>query len=222
MPTRTKRTPRRSSRQASPAPADKRALIINAAREVFLRHGFAATPTDVIQEAAGVSKSTMYAHFPSKDALFVAVIEEACAGFLSSVRQVELTEADVSTDLRSLADAYLHVVLATDALSLFRVVIAEAPRFPNLARRFYLAGPGEMNEIVARHLDRAAIRGEIDFSAIGRDAAAILFVNLVRSEAMMQCLTHPDSVPSAAQKDHWASLAVTTFLRAFGTQRDRR
>jgi AcrR family transcriptional regulator len=189
---------------------------------MFLKHGFAATPTDVIQEAAGVSKSTMYAHFPSKDALFVAVIEDACAEFLGSVRQVELSDSDVTTDLRSLAHAYLHVVLATGALRLFRVVVAEGPRFPDLARRFYLAGPGAMNELVSKHLDRAAERGEIDFSAVGRDAAATLFVNLVRSEAMMQCLTHPDSIPSEAQKDQWANLAVITFLRAFGTQRNSR
>lgn len=216
MPTRSSRTARPRSRQDSSATADRRALIIRAAREAFLKHGFAAAPTDMIQEAAGVSKSTMYAHFAGKDALFVAVIEDACASFLSSIRQLELPDSDLSAALSSLAHAYLHVVLAPQALSLFRVVVAEAPRFPKLARRFYVAGPCAMNAIVAKHLDRAAARGETDFSVVGRDAAAALFVNLVRSDALMQCLTHPDSIPSAAQKDQWAGLAVTTFLRAFG------
>jgi AcrR family transcriptional regulator len=171
----------------------------------------------MIQEAAGVSKSTMYAHFPNKEALFVAMIEEGCANFLSAVRALQLPESELAESLTALARAYLQIVLSPQALSLFRVVIAEAPRFPELSRRFYLAGPAAMNAIVADYLDRATARGEVDFSAIGRDAAAALFVDTVRSEAQLQCLTHPDSIPSAAQKDRWVAIAVTTFLRAYGT-----
>ena len=110
-------------------------------------------------------------------------------------------ESDVEQALTALGRAYLQIVLSPEALSLFRVVIGEAPRFPELARRFYLAGPAAMNGIVAAYLDRATARGEVDFSVIGRDAAAALFVDLVRSEAQLQCLTHPDSIASAAQKD---------------------
>jgi hypothetical protein len=56
----------------------------------------------------------------------------------------------------------------------------------------------------------------MDFSAIGRDVAASLFVNLVRGELQLQSLTHPGSVPSAAQRDFWARAAVATFVRAYG------
>jgi hypothetical protein len=52
---------------------------------------------------------------------------------------------------------------------------------------------------------------------VGLETAASIFTNLVRSEAQMQCLTHPGSVPSAAQQDQWINTAVVTFLRAFGT-----
>lgn len=164
----------------------------------------------------------MYAYFANKEALFVAVIEEGCASFLSSVRTLELPESNLAEALTALGRAYLRIVLSPEALSLFRVVIAEAPRFPDLARRFYLAGPAAMNGIVAAYLDRATARGEVDFSAIGRNAAAALFVDLVRSEAQLQCLTHPDSIPSAAQKDQWTAIAVTTFLRAYGSRRAKR
>lgn len=166
----------------------------------------------------------MYAHFANKETLFAAVIEQECASFLSAVRALELPDSDLAETLTALGRAYLRIVLSPEALSLFRVVIAEAPRFPELARRFYLAGPAAMNSIVATHLDRSAARGEVDFSVIGRDAAAALFVDLVRSEAQLQCLTHPDSVPSAAQQDQWTAIAVTTFLRAYGpsSRRTRR
>lgn len=216
---RARRTPRPSQPSTG---SQKGTQLIAAARAVFLQHGFAAASTDMIQEAAGVSKSTMYAYFANKEALFVAVIEEGCASFLSSVRTLELPESNLAEALTALGRAYLRIVLSPEALSLFRVVIAEAPRFPDLARRFYLAGPAAMNGIVAAYLDRATARGEVDFSAIGRNAAAALFVDLVRSEAQLQCLTHPDSIPSAAQKDQWTAIAVTTFLRAYGSRRAKR
>lgn len=187
-----------------------------AARSVFLSRGFSAATTDMIQQAAGVSKATVYAHYPTKEALFIAVVDAECERFIASVRALRFPSTRLDDVLMALARAYLEIVLSPTALDLFRVVVADAPRFPELARKFYLAGPHSLNEIVAAHLDEAAGRGEVDFSAVGRDVAASLFANLVRGELQLQCLTHPGSVPSAAQRDLWARAAVTTFVRAYG------
>ncbi len=97
-------------------------------------------------------------------------------------------------------------------------MVGEAPRFLGLARQFYLVGPRGFNVIVERHLEEAEGRGEADFSALGLEMAAVHFVNLVRGEAQMQCLTHPGAVPPPAQCDHWVDAAVTTFVRAWGTR----
>jgi TetR/AcrR family transcriptional regulator, mexJK operon transcriptional repressor len=205
------------SPKSAPVHSDKAAAVLAGARAVFLAHGFSAATTDMIQQASGVSKSTVYAYYSNKEALFEAVIEAECAAFLQSARQINFSSGNVRTVLELLGRAYLDIVLSPAGLALFRAVVAEAPRFPNLARHFYLVGPQVMNGIVAKHLDEAAKNGEIDFSVVGRDVAATVFVNLVRAEAQMQCLTHPDSSPSAAQHDQWVEVAVTTFLRAYGT-----
>ncbi len=63
---------------------------------------------------------------------------------------------------------------------------------------------------------RAAQSGELDINSVGADTAAALFVSLLRGESQMECLTHPDAQPSAAQRDHWVGIAVVTFLKAFG------
>lgn len=199
--------------------AGKAATVLAAARDTFMAHGFTAATTDMIQQAAGVSKSTVYAHYPNKQALFNAVIEAECESFLQAMRQITLTPGHLADALGSLARAYLGIVLSPGALALFRVVIAEAPRFPDLARHFYLIGPDTANRIVASHLEEGAKNGEVDFSSVGRDAAAAIFVNLVRAEPQLQCLTHPGSRPSAAQMDTWAAQAVTTFMLAFGKKK---
>jgi TetR/AcrR family transcriptional regulator, mexJK operon transcriptional repressor len=198
-------------------PNEKARQVLAAATQVFLSHGFSAATTDMIQGAAGVSKSTVYAHFENKETLFKAVIEAQCALFAESIREIRFERGEVERVLRELGRAYLNIVLSKAGLDLFRVIIAEAPRFPALARTFYLAGPRVIAAVVAEHLASAVESGEIDVQSVGIDAAAALFFSLVRSEGQLECLTHPDSPPSPVQIDHWLNVAVTTFLRAFGT-----
>lgn len=229
MPPSLTRKPAASTRKSNPAtqkaspssPPDKAAAVLAGAREIFLAHGFSASTTDMIQQAAGVSKSTVYSHYPNKETLFTAVVEAECACFFEATRKLKFSEKGLERILEETARAYLDIVLSPEALALYRVVVAEAPRFPELARRFYVAGPGTMNGIVATLLDGTMSKDELDFSSVGRDAAATLFVNMVRGEAQMQCLTHPNSRPSAAQRDRWAHEAVASFLRAFRKSKAR-
>ena len=209
---------RATARVESPPAAvdDKAAAVLAGARSVFLAHGFSAATTDMIQQAAGVSKATVYARYATKEALFIAVIEAECERFLGTVRATVVRPLKLRDALEAMAQAYLKVVLSPAGLALYRTVVGEAPRFPALARQFYLVGPHGFNDIVERFLEAAAHRGELDVSSVGLEMATIHFVNLVRGEAQMQCLTHPEAVPAQAQFDQWSTAAVTTFLRAFG------
>ncbi|MBZ9783660.1 TetR/AcrR family transcriptional regulator [Pseudomonas sp. REP124] len=195
----------------------KARMVVAGAREIFLAHGFSAATTDMIQRAAGVSKSTVYAYYPTKEKLFEAVVEAECEAAIQAVHSVAMHLNDLRDVLSTLARAYMTIFLSPSGLALFRAIIGEAPRFPQLARHFYLVGPSSMNNLVAQHIERSTRIGELDVSSVGLETAASIFTNLVRSEAQMQCLTHPGSVPSAAQQDQWINTAVVTFLRAFGT-----
>src|SRR3546814_7737742 len=88
----------------------------------------------MIQREAGVSKSTVYAHYANKEALFTAVIEAECASFTNTVHGIEFRPGKLRETLTMLAKAYLDIVLSPGGLALFRVVIAEGQRFPRLAR----------------------------------------------------------------------------------------
>ncbi|WP_244185514.1 TetR/AcrR family transcriptional regulator [Ectopseudomonas oleovorans] len=213
--------PRTNQAMTAPTPSSnelnaKALTVLRAARNVFLTRGFSAATTDMIQREAGVSKSTVYAHYANKEALFTAVIEAECASFTNTVHGIEFRPGKLRETLTMLAKAYLDIVLSPGGLALFRVVIAEGQRFPRLARTFYLAGPQVMTTMVAEQLANAAASGEVDLGEIGRETAANLFINLVRGEPQLQCLTHPDAAPSSAQIDQWANAAVVTFMRAYG------
>ncbi|MHC6224674.1 TetR/AcrR family transcriptional regulator [Pseudomonas sp. X10] len=208
-------SPKQPSSTGGAVQSEKARLVLAGAKSVFLANGFSAATTDLIQQAAGVSKSTVYAHYPNKEALFVAVVEAECERLLRAVRKAEFSGERLADVLKEMALAYLEIVLSRDGLALYRMIASEAPRFPELGRCFYLAGPTAMNNIVAETLEAAAERGELDLGSIGLDSAATLFVNMVRGDAQMQCVMHPDAPASAAQRDRWAKDAVTAFLLAF-------
>lgn len=199
---------------------EKAQIVLQAARTVFMAHGFSAATTDMIQREASVSKSTVYEHYANKEALFAAVIKTECEKSMTNVRNVaSRATGGLRETLTALARAYIELVMSHGGLALFRVAVGEAPRFPDLARTFYEAGPRVIRTMVAEHLASAAASREIDVSVLGVDVAAGVFVSLVRGDAYIQYLTHPDATPTSAQLDEWVEIAVTTFLRAYGSKR---
>lgn len=135
-----------------------------------------------------------------------------------ALRAMEEMSGDIEKILSRFGLSYLQYVLSPARLALLRVVIADASRFPGLARKFYQAGPKVIAEMIAQQLARAARAKEIDVQAVGIENAATLFISLLRGEGQLECLTHPHATPSAEQLDRWVKQAVTTFLAAFVRQ----
>lgn len=196
--------------------AQKISGVLDAATRVFLAFGFNRATTDMIQREAGVSKSTLYDCFPNKQALFVAVIERQCATLAAEMQAIDAASPDLPRALRDIGASYLRTALSPMGLALFRMVVAEAPRFPELARSFYLAGPQAVTQLLAARLASAGRAGEVDLQTVGAEGAASLFVSMVRAQGQLEALTHPHAPPSAVQMDRWVDMAVAAFLRAFG------
>jgi AcrR family transcriptional regulator len=193
--------------------SEKTAAVLDAAARVFLAHGFSAATTDMIQRAAAVSKATVYACYPNKEALFAAVIERECQRMMDGIRALDGAGQPLRPALSEMGRAYLSMLLSPNGLALYRVVVADAPRFPELGRLFFQTGPQQVVAIVTRLLCRAA--DSLDLSTIGAAEAAKLFLSLLRNEAQLELLTHPTAQTSAAGIDRLVELAVGTFLRAY-------
>ena len=114
----------------------KREQILDGARGVFLRDGFAATSTDALAAEAGVSKRTLYAYYPSKEHLFVDVLRELTIEN-PQTRALETIEGmspkngeELRRDLLGLARKIVATMMQPDYLALLRTTIADAHRFP--------------------------------------------------------------------------------------------
>jgi AcrR family transcriptional regulator len=109
------------------------AQLIAAARDAFMAHGYGATSMAALARSAGVSKTTLYAKFPTKAELFRAVIDQQLAraygAVESAARQAPKT---LASSLRSLAEQTVTQALEPENVSLNRLIEWEAARFPEL------------------------------------------------------------------------------------------
>ncbi|MGD8378358.1 MAG: TetR/AcrR family transcriptional regulator [Gammaproteobacteria bacterium] len=137
----------------------KHDAIVEAARQVFLETGYDAASMDAIATRAGVSKQTVYNHFGSKEDLFAAIIRSTCRNLLGPLCQDGAVNAPPETALRALATSFLKTMLVPDTLALYRVILSEAQRLPELAELYYRTGPNTVVGTVADYLERQSKAG---------------------------------------------------------------
>ena len=200
-------------------PAGKRAAIVAAATDLFLRQGYHDTSTDQIAAAAAVSKQTVYNQFGDKKNLFhdiilgVTATAERFAGELPQSIATIREPADVAPALRALARRYLAAVMNPQVLALRRLMIGEANRFPQLAADYYDRAPARVLAALADVFDRLAARGLLTTDDPAH--AAEHFAYLVLGRPLDHGMFHVDAVPAAAGLDRSADRAVAVFLAAY-------
>jgi TetR/AcrR family transcriptional regulator, mexJK operon transcriptional repressor len=159
---------------------EKAGRILAAARTLFLQRGFGETSMDAIARHAAVSKATLYSHFDSKAALFAALMVTECRHLADAIGRRALDEPDIRDALLQVAHDFNNLLCSGDGLTMYRIVVAEAPRFPELGQVFYDSGPTIMIDRIAAILRRAADRGLLEVP--DPRIAAVQFISLIRGE----------------------------------------
>lgn len=135
--------------------------ILEAALDVFVTRGYAAARLDQVARRAGVTKGTIYLYFPSKAALFKAVVRR------SIVVNIERAEAASAAHAGSAADALRHLVRdlwrtvgETNLSGIPKLIIAEAANFPDLARFYWTEVASRALSLFASIIGRGVAAGE--------------------------------------------------------------
>jgi AcrR family transcriptional regulator len=111
--------------------------ILYAAKNVFLEVGFERASMDVIAARAQTSKRTLYAHFESKEKLYLAFIELVREISLSKLKTPGDYSDDPAEALTLFCGRYLEGLLFAWTIRMCRLSIAEADRFPEGAARYF-------------------------------------------------------------------------------------
>ncbi len=192
----------------------KHQAILDAAGDLFTHQGYGAVSMDSVARAAGVSKATLYAHFASKDRLFATIINQGCRQNIALADLLPPAGADLEAGLIALARRVMDFLLEDRVLAIYRIVIAECARFPELGRTFYENGPAVFIEVFSAWLREQAAAGHL--AVPDPETAANQFIALLRTGAYLRA-TLGLAPPDSAEVEATAEAAVRTFLRAFAS-----
>lgn len=207
----------------TPPPPDgargpKARAILDAAAELFLAQGFAAVSMDAVARQAGVSKATLYAHFPGKDALFAAMVAERCDRMAVEAAALAGHGDGPEAALRRLCRTVLAFLVAPSTLAIHRIVQAEAGRVPGLAEAFFAAGPAAGRDRLAGWIAEEQRSGRLRADADPAEAAGHLGA-LLRGDLWLRAGLGVPPAPDGDALERAAAAAASVFLRAYGTGR---
>jgi len=192
--------------------------MLEAGRRLFLKKGFDGVSVDDIIAAAGGSKATLYSYFGDKQGLFAALINDVARDILEGIT-VDVTASDPRIALTRLGTAFCTRVLSDPVVSLYRLAVAEARRFPDVAAAFWSAGPKQTRVALAAYLATATRAGRL--AVAEPEIAANLFFAMLLERHLAIALGVSDP-PTPRQIAATVAAAVEIFLRSFGPQRSAR
>lgn len=224
QPARSRRGRRRFTgpRADDPRVLRTRAAVVNAARTLFLRKGYAGTTMEEIARQAGLAKRTVYNNYGDKDALFIQIVADVIAYAEEFARELSeeftagITAANLPAALDDVGRRLALAIVRPDVVALRRLLIGESRAFPDLAREYADRTPRQVMNALAsgfEHLTRVGLLRVADARC-----AAAQFAYLVAGEpldrAMLVGTTPPRTHVIACARE-----GVETFLARYGVAR---
>lgn len=191
----------------------RREAILDVAERSFRERGYAGTTMSAIAAELGGSKGTLWSYFASKESLFDAVLDRATAEFREQLALTLNHDQPIEGILTRLCEQFVLKVATPEAVSLHRLVIGEAGRFPEVGRIFHERAPRGTNRLVAGALEQAMSAGTLRRDDPFR--AAEYLTALCMAGSHQKLLAGVIAQPTPADLRREAAEAVAIFLRAY-------
>jgi AcrR family transcriptional regulator len=193
--------------------ADRRRVILEIAERSFAERGFADTSMSTIAAELGGSKTTLWTYFPSKDALFAAVIDAKIGSFQTALDEALIPGGGTAAALTRFGHIFLDKVTSASSSGLHRLIVAESERFPQIGEAFAIRGPDRVRLRLCRYMGEEMSAGRL------REGDAMLaarqFLALCQAGCYLDRLWRPTrKIPADIESE--VCTAVDTFMRAWG------
>lgn len=193
--------------------------VLQAAREQFNERGFERTSMDSIAEASGISKMTIYSYFPSKEALFEAMIDHRTDSVFDLWSVDTMDASNPERVLKRIGTEFLRLMRADDVIGQHRAVFAAADHQSNACLGFYRQGPRKLIDMVADYLRAAHKAGTLVVPK--PELAADQFLALFHGDGHIRSLLGIGK-PKAKEDGELVRENVKMFIRAYGAADKRR
>lgn len=204
-------------RTGRPKRETKREAVITAARRLFTQESFDRVSVDAVAAAADVSKATIYAYFPNKEALFIAAISAGCDEVFARIDLNAGAAGPLAEVLFRLGCEFLAMIFDPEVDRLHAVIIAEGPHRPALPQMFYEAVVYRSTTMFAEYLKAEADRGALVID--DPYTAAVQFLAIVQGEFRYRVEL---GMPAARSEEiePYVRACVATLLRAWQAAED--
>ena len=186
--------------------------LLEAALDLFVEKGFAATRAEEVAARAGVSKGTLFLYFPSKEELFKAVVRENISGrFQEWNEEFQKFQGSSADMVRYCMKVWWERVGATKASGITKLIMSEARNFPELAAFYQQEVIKPSQDLIRRILKRGVDRGEfhvldLDYALFSITAPMMFLIMMKHSFGA--CV--PDEYPLDPQR--YITSQVETLL----------
>ncbi|MBK8972023.1 MAG: TetR/AcrR family transcriptional regulator [Hahellaceae bacterium] len=192
----------------------KRESILDAAKCLFIQHGYEGCSMDAIASAASVSKLTVYSHFGDKEALFSAAVKSKCQEQLPELLFDLPDDMPIESALQTIGEAFFCLVNNPESINFHRVMVANASSHPKLANLFFEAGPQRVINEMERLLRRAVQAKKLDLP--NPEIAADQFLCLTKGSVNFRLLMGCETMPPEDEIARLVKPVVDLFMRAYG------
>jgi TetR/AcrR family transcriptional repressor of mexJK operon len=196
-----------------PKDLEKRKAILESAKELFIRQGYAGTSMDAIASEAGVSKLTVYSHFNDKETLFSAAVVARCEEQMPALFLPLDENRPVEALLLDIARAFQTLTNSPESLELHRLMVTLGTQDPKLSMIFFEAGPERIIGEMERLLGRLAHRGELRLPS--PRSAAEHFLILVKGVHNFRLMVGCGELPDPDTAERHVREVVELFMRAY-------
>lgn len=189
--------------------------MLNAARELFAREGYAGAGMEMVAKEAQVSTATLYAYFPSKADLFRVMVEETVAEGMEEMTAATSIDGDARTRLRAFAAAYARHGMDPMKRAVLRIVAAERRRFEDCAAHLQTTASHAVGATLLKIIADLVANDELRVPRPSWAAGQLL--GMIEHVTLVHGLMSGDS----AAPRHLAEIcddAVETFLARYGVR----
>lgn len=201
-------SPRKPGRPTQQAAVELRQAFLDASLEAFLEKGFAGASIHSIARKARISRDTFYRQFGSKEEVFRAATAHGLANQRNGLRSIDYS-ASPDQVLRAVLTRTLDDLTQPRSLAVLRLIVAEAPRFPEVARKMF-EDTREFIQPLPDYLGRMAREGVFD---IDDPFEAAFELTTLGAGSIRFILAPPPSTPEA--KASYIERLVKLFLRGW-------
>ncbi len=184
------------------APDERPQQIVDAALAVFGDHGLAGARLDDIAQRAGIAKGTIYLYFPNKEELFREVVRRTIVARLDAAER-ELADAAATSPadlLRTFMAGWWEFVCTPEFQTVYRLVVGELHRFPDLADFYMREVPARAFRIIGGVISRGVAEG------VFRPVDPAVATRMIASLLIVQATWATKSLPAVVEQRSHASV----------------